>query len=156
MSEYGYHYVCDGNQSLSGRFEPGILRIIMDSYRKYVDMYGDRYSFNNPYTTNYFCSLLTSVAQDQFAYEVDENILKAMFAIFKEDHMIRELFTRWKVDDVNKCTIRSVILNGSIDDVYMLFYQQARKKHRHERCKFACGRIRHHISRIKRAIFHKK
>ena len=156
MSEYGYYYVCGTGQSLSGRFEPDILRIIMDSYRNYLEIYGSKYNFDNPYTINYFCNLLIDVAKDQFTYAVDPSILKTMLCIFADDEQVKALFAKYDPAEVDKQKVRTIIQQGNIEDIYAALRKYSALLQKREKSKQKLGQIRYLLSRAKQVIFHGK
>ena len=156
MSEYGYYYVCGSSQTLSGRYDPDILKIVMDSYHKYRQMYGNVYCFDNAYTTNYFCDLLINVAKDQFAFQLAAAALKDMFSIFANDKTIQMLFSAYSLSDREKLQLRDTVLSKNIDDIYSAFERYAsRLKHRNRK-KYYVDRIRYLLSRVKRVLINGK
>lgn len=154
MSEYGYYYVCGTGESLSGKFEPHILRIIMDSYRKYLDMYGDNYNFDNPYTTNYFCNLLIDVATEQFSYSIDTVILKSILSIFVDDEYVRKLYLNCDLLEKNKQKLCSVIQTGDKDAIYNAFRRYADTEKLTKKRRYTILKIRCALSRVKQVILH--
>jgi glycosyltransferase involved in cell wall biosynthesis len=156
MSDYGYYYVCGTGQTLSGKFEPDILHIIMDSYHKYRQMYGSRYDFDNPYTTNYFCNLLIDVAKDQFAHAVDSSVLKNMLSIFVNDAQVKTLFANSDITQVDKQHVITIIRNGNIDEVYTALRNYSAAVQRKVKKQQGIARIRHLFSRAKQVILHEK
>ena len=153
MSDYGYYYVCGMGETLSGKFEPDILRIIMDSYRKYIEMYGDRYNFDNPYTTNYFSNLLVDVAKDQFAHNVDPSVLKNMLSIFGDDAQVKMLFSNCGITEADKQKIITIIRSGNMDNIYTAFRKYSAAALRKEKTKQGIMRIRFVLSRVKQVFF---
>jgi hypothetical protein len=156
MLEYGYYYVCSSEQTLSRKFESDILRIIMDSYRKYREMYGNRYNFDNPYTTSYFCNLLIDVAKDQFAYPVDPFVLKNMLSIFANDEQIKALFACCDIENLDKRKISKAIRGGDADDIYTALRKYAASLQRKETYKQGKAKIRYVLSRVKQIFLHGK
>ena len=156
MSEYGYYYVCGSSQTLSGRFDQDILRIIMDSYRKYLEMYGTTYCFDNAYTTRYFCDLLIDVAKDQFAYQLDSSVLKDMFSIFVTDEMVKKLFTNCDISEGRRYKLCCAIRSQDIDKIYLSLKGYDASLKRKEKVQRSAGLIRYFLSKIKRVICHGK
>lgn len=156
LSQYGYYYVCDTEQSLSRTFELDILRIIMDSYRKYIEMYGNRYNFDNPYTIKYFCNLLVDVAKDQFAHKVDPTVLKKMLSIFVDDEHVKTLFVKFDAVEIEKRNIYTAIRSGELDDIYGTLEKYAATLQKEETHKQRLSQIRYLLSRTKRLIFRGK
>ena len=152
MSEYGYYYVCGSNQTLSGRFEPSILRIIMDSYQKYRLMYGTTYCFDNSYTTNYFCDLLITVAKDQFAYNLKPTVLKEMFTIFVDDKIIQHLFASCNLLDKDKQKVAEIIQKGSVEEIYNVVKKYASQIEKQRRKKQGVNQVRAFLSKVKQII----
>ena len=156
MSEYGYYYVCGTGQTLSGKFDPDILKIIMDSYHKYIEMYGNKYNFNNPYTTNYFCNLLIDVAKNQFVYNIDSAVLKSMFSIFVNDEQVKTLFVGSDIAETCKRNVCAAIRHGEIEDIYAAIKKYASTVQKKEQHKQKISRIRYVLSRAKQVILHGK
>ena len=152
MSEYGYHYVCGNSQTLSGKFDPDILRIIMDSYRKYLEMYGPKYCFDNPYTTNYFCNLLIDIAKEQFGHRCAPEVLKEMFEIFVTDDIVVSLFEGCDIQDAGKKQIIGAIQNRNAEKIYRTLKEYAVALKKKEKAYQRLNRIRSLLSRVKRVI----
>ena len=156
MSEYGYYYVCGTGQTLSGKFDPDILKIIMDSYRKYLEMYGNKYNFDNPYTVSYFCNLLIDVAKNQFVYNIDSTVLKSMFSIFVNDEQVKSLFATSDIAEAGKRNVCIAILHGQIEDIYAAIKKYAATVQKKEQHKQKISRIRYVLLRVKQVILHGK
>ena len=156
MSNYGYYYVCGTGQSLSSKFEPDILKIIMDSYCKYLDMYGSKYDFDNSFTTNYFCNLLIDVSVEQFDLAVDSLMLRDMLSIFTDDEHVKRLYSKCVLPDKNKQKLCCAIQTGSIDLIYDGFNRYSGAIKRNKENRQIILRIRNVLSRVKQVILHGK
>lgn len=156
MSSYGYHYVCGNSQTLSGRFDPTILRIIVDSYQKYRQMYDHAYCFDNAYTTNYFCELLINVAKDQFAYSLPSDELKEMFSIFSDNSTVQKLFSNCTLSGKDMRLICGAIRAKNVNSIYLSLNRYASRLNSQQRAqqywKYFCALL----SRIRRMFIHAK
>lgn len=124
-----YYYVSTPN-SLSRRYNPDCLRIIVENYLLYRSLYGEDYDFDTAYANNYWARAMENmILQSLDQKENREQIHDLMTAVLRREPVIH-WFTHRTEGDALQQRISSCIAAGQTEQALSLFKKLNARKRR--------------------------
>lgn len=88
MNRCYYNYVSVPN-SLSRRYDPQFFNIILENYKKYKKMFGEKYNFDTDYVRGYWChSIENMIFRSLKERENNEMIIKNIINILQNEDVV--------------------------------------------------------------------
>lgn len=151
----GYHYVIR-ETSLSHRFDKDILKIVMENYRQYVELFGEKYDLKQEYSVNYYTKLLNNCvfnALDSSAGDLET--IKLMLEDLIEDEEAVELYSLYVEKTSFDKKIGKAIRTKSVDMLLTAYKGEHRKRKKVEKIVYLKKTIFRVIGYIKRCFLTK-
>lgn len=126
-----YYYVYTEG-SLSQRFSPDFLRIIIITFRGYVRLFQDEFDFDTEYINNYWCHAIENMIGRFLEQKQNREFLREKVLLALRDDQVIHWYANRKPQNQFEETISALVQAGELETVLRLYQKKVNQKLRNK------------------------
>lgn len=151
MSQHLYYYVYTEG-SLGQRYSQDFFRLLLVTFRYYVQLFGEEYDFDTPYVNRHWCCavekmIYSSLAQTENQAVIRENILKTL-----RDKQTVHWYQNRQPQDAFEKKVSELVVAGEAEAALQCYETNAVRKRRQQKRRDTVRRIKKGVKGIVRRM----